>query len=65
MLCDALKRKFEKSGTFYIFNYGFPAITISRGLENMGRIYQPIENLNAVILVHNSMHFFSKLRSVF
>ncbi len=65
MSCAALKRKFEKPGAFFIFNNGFLAITISRGLENIGLIYQSIENLNAVILVHNSMHFFSKLGSVF
>ncbi len=31
MSCAALKRKFEKSGVFFIFNNGFLAITISRG----------------------------------
>ncbi len=31
MSCAALKRKFEKSGVFFIFNYGFLVITTSRG----------------------------------
>ncbi len=65
MSCAALKRTFEKPGIFYIFNYGFSAITISRDLKNTCRLYRSIENLNAVILIHNSMDFFAKLGSVF
>ncbi len=38
----ALKRKFEKSGVFSIFNYGFSAITISRGDKYRG-CYTSIE----------------------
>ncbi len=48
-----------------LVNYGFLAITISRCLENTNRIYCSIENLDAVILIHNSVHFFAKLGSVF
>ncbi len=42
MSCAALRRKFEKSGVFFIFNNGFLAITISRGEKCRGS-YTPID----------------------
>ncbi len=39
MSCGAMKRKFEKPGVFFTFNYGFSAITISRDLENTSLLY--------------------------
>ncbi len=42
MSCAALKRKFEKPAVFYIFNYGFLAVTISRGDKCRGP-YTPID----------------------
>ncbi len=56
MTCAAFKRKFEKSGIFYIFNNSFLAITISRGNKYRGVIHQSKENSKSVRMISHVPH---------